>query len=66
MNYRRTLLTRAVQMLALTAALMLASTPPAQIIAVAPIVLHITGLFIARWLFFAEAEHVVGLYYDKR
>jgi sulfite dehydrogenase (quinone) subunit SoeC len=30
------------------------------------IALHLTGLFISRWLFFAEAEHVVGLYYDKR
>jgi len=30
------------------------------------VILHITGLFVARWLFFAEAEHVVGLYYDKR
>ncbi len=30
------------------------------------ILLHIFGLFISRWLFFAEAEHVVGLYYDKR
>ncbi len=27
---------------------------------------HIAGLLIARWLFFAEAEHVVGLYYGKR
>ncbi len=27
---------------------------------------HLIGLFTARWLFFAEAEHVVGLYYDKR
>ncbi len=25
---------------------------------------HLIGLFTARWLFFAEAEHVVGLYYD--
>ncbi len=24
---------------------------------------HVAGLFITRWLFFAEAEHVVGLYY---
>ncbi|MEM8789141.1 MAG: DmsC/YnfH family molybdoenzyme membrane anchor subunit [Pseudomonadota bacterium] len=24
---------------------------------------HLTGTLIARWLFFAEAEHVVGLYY---
>ncbi len=27
---------------------------------------HIAGLLCARWLFFAEAEHVVGLYYGKR
>ena len=26
------------------------------------VISHITGLFISRWLFFAEAEHVVGLY----
>ena len=30
------------------------------------VISHIAGLFVARWLFFAEAEHVVGLYYDKR
>jgi sulfite dehydrogenase (quinone) subunit SoeC len=30
------------------------------------IILHVIGLFVSRWLFFAEAEHVVGLYYDKR
>ena len=28
--------------------------------------LHLTGMLTARWLFFAEAEHVVGLYYDRR
>lgn len=27
---------------------------------------HLIGAFAARWLFFAEAEHVVGLYYGKR
>ena len=29
-------------------------------------VLHLTGALAARWLFFAEAEHVVGLYYGAR
>lgn len=29
-------------------------------------VVHLTGAFAARWLFFAEAEHVVGLYYGHR
>ena len=27
---------------------------------------HIVGALAQRWLFFAEAEHVVGLYYGKR
>lgn len=27
---------------------------------------HIAGVLATRWLFFAEAEHVVGLYYGKR
>lgn len=27
---------------------------------------HLAGTFASRWLFFAEAEHVVGLYYGKR
>lgn len=27
---------------------------------------HLAGIFASRWLFFAEAEHVVGLYYGKR
>jgi sulfite dehydrogenase (quinone) subunit SoeC len=28
--------------------------------------MHLIGAFAARWLFFAEAEHVVGLYYGRR
>ena len=28
--------------------------------------IHLAGVVASRWLFFAEAEHVVGLYYDKR
>lgn len=28
--------------------------------------LHMAGALAARWLFFAEAEHVVGLYYGAR
>jgi DMSO reductase anchor subunit len=27
---------------------------------------HVVGIFTSRWLFFAQAEHVVGLYYGKR
>jgi DMSO reductase anchor subunit len=32
----------------------------------AAVLVHLVGAFAARWLFFAEAEHVVGLYYGKR
>ena len=32
----------------------------------AAVFVHLIGAFVARWLFFAEAEHVVGLYYGKR
>ena len=55
-------------------ALGLASVAPALIlllplgvygIALAAI-LHLAGALAARWLFFAEAEHVVGLYYGAR
>ncbi len=28
--------------------------------------IHVIGALTARWLFFAEAEHVVGLYYGQR
>lgn len=27
---------------------------------------HLVGTLVQRWLFFAQAEHVVGLYYGKR
>ncbi|MEP3332657.1 DmsC/YnfH family molybdoenzyme membrane anchor subunit [Sedimentitalea sp.] len=27
---------------------------------------HLLGAIVSRWLFFAEAEHVVGIYYGKR
>ena len=30
------------------------------------VISHVSGLVVSRWLFFAEAEHVVGLYYGKR
>ena len=27
------------------------------------VLVHAAGVLVIRWLFFAEAEHVVGLYY---
>lgn len=35
-------------------------------LAVIAVASHIAGVVTSRWLFFAEAEHVVGLYYGKR
>ena len=35
-------------------------------IALLAVISHIAGVLTARWLFFAQAEHVVGLYYGKR
>ncbi|MFT4716389.1 MAG: DMSO reductase anchor subunit [Paracoccaceae bacterium] len=40
--------------------------PFSHMLASVAVVSHIIGLFVSRWLFFAEAEHVVGLYYDQR
>jgi DMSO reductase anchor subunit len=39
--------------------------PPVWPALAAAAVLHAAGMFAARWLFFAEAEHVVGLYYGR-
>jgi DMSO reductase anchor subunit len=30
------------------------------------VLFHVAGALAIRWLFFAEAEHTVGLYYGKR
>ncbi|MES2550779.1 MAG: dibenzothiophene desulfurase, partial [Pseudomonadota bacterium] len=55
-------------------ALVLASALPALVL-VLPLggagialagLMHLAGALAARWLFFAEAEHVVGLYYGAR
>ncbi|MEH6832153.1 dimethyl sulfoxide reductase anchor subunit family protein [Sulfitobacter sp.] len=40
--------------------------PFSHFMALFAVVSHIGGVLTARWLFFAEAEHVVGLYYGKR
>lgn len=37
-----------------------------HIFAALAVLSHIAGVFASRWLFFAQAEHVVGLYYGKR
>ncbi len=47
-------------------ALILAVLPQGLAAALAAALIHLAGAFAARWLFFAEAEHVVGLYYGAR
>lgn len=44
----------------------LLALPFSHVIGLLAVVSHIAGVLTARWLFFAEAEHVVGLYYGKR
>ena len=52
-------------MAGLVPALVLLAVPGVVGIGVATLA-HLLGAFAARWLFFAEAEHVVGLYYGRR
>ncbi len=47
-------------------ALLLPLTPPSLLGFAVIALVHLTGAFAARWLFFAQAEHVVGLYYGQR
>ncbi|SHE77176.1 DMSO reductase anchor subunit [Loktanella atrilutea] len=37
-----------------------------HITALVAVLAHVAGVLCLRWLFFAQAEHVVGLYYGKR
>lgn len=46
--------------------ILLLLAPFGHMLAALAIVSHIVGVFASRWLFFAQAEHVVGLYYGKR
>jgi len=47
-------------------AVLLLTLPASHMIGMVVILVHLVGLFAQRWLFFAEAEHVVGLYYGQR
>ncbi len=44
----------------------LLALPFSHWLALVAVACHIAGALVSRWLFFAEAEHVVGLYYGKR
>ncbi len=37
-----------------------------HLFALLAVISHLAGVATSRWLFFAQAEHVVGLYYGKR
>lgn len=45
--------------------LILVVLPVGHAVAALALLLHVVGLFAARWLFFAEAEHVQALYYGR-
>ena len=40
--------------------------PSGHALAAVAVVAHLGGVVVLRWLFFAQAEHVVGLYYGER
>jgi DMSO reductase anchor subunit len=46
--------------------ILLLLAPFGHMLAALAVISHIVGVFASRWLFFAQAEHVVGLYYGKR
>lgn len=46
--------------------LVLLALPFGHALAALAVLAHLTGIAVSRWLFFAEAEHVVGLYYGAR
>ena len=52
--------------LMIVAPVILLLIPFNHFIALIAVVAHIAGVLTSRWLFFAEAEHVVVLYYGKR
>lgn len=52
--------------LAFVVPIILLLLPFGHVLALFAVLSHVAGVATARWLFFAEAEHVVGLYYGKR
>lgn len=51
---------------AILPALVLMALPSGLVATLLAAALHLAGALAGRWLFFAEAEHVVGLYYGLR
>ena len=44
----------------------LLAAPASALVMVAAVVIHLVGVMVSRWLFFAEAKHTVMLYYGQR
>lgn len=55
----------AIATLSVIPAVILLYTNAGHGMAVVAVLTHLVGLLTARWLFFAEARHVVSLYYDR-
>jgi len=45
---------------------LIALFPVGHAVAGVTVASHVSGMIVLRWLFFAQAEHVVGLYYGRR
>lgn len=65
-RHARKLQAIAILLAGLAPALVLAALPAGWLTVALALALHVTGALTQRWLFFAEAEHVVGLYYGQR
>ncbi len=52
--------------LAFALPILLLLIPFSHFFALLAVLSHLAGIATSRWLFFAQAEHVVGLYYGKR
>ncbi|MFV0513036.1 MAG: dimethyl sulfoxide reductase anchor subunit family protein [Jhaorihella sp.] len=53
-------------LLAVVLPLVLLMTGAGHLLAALAVLSHLAGIAVSRWLFFAQAEHVVGFYYGKR
>jgi DMSO reductase anchor subunit len=50
-------------LLAFAVPIFVLTLPFNHMLAAVAVLSHVAGVLVSRWLFFAEAEHVVGLYY---
>jgi DMSO reductase anchor subunit len=65
-KHSKTLRVIGVLFLAIIPWMILSFMPFSHIFVLIAVLFHVTGALAIRWLFFAEAEHTVGLFYGKR